>query len=116
MQLIMIIVHTWHESRLTRISLQVWGKFPKHILLGVQLRIWLIAEALKGDALAHRNALWRNDGVHLIMRSIGGAQHLRMQHRSVCMGHTAASSQDLHPAVPRTVVHGRSKMSRAESE
>ena len=64
-------------GQLACICEKVWSQFAKDILLGVELRVWLVAIALKGDPLAHRHALGRVDGIHLIMCSIGGAQDLQ---------------------------------------
>lgn len=67
-----------HGGRgLACVCMQVWSNLAEDILLGVELRIWLVGIALEGDALPERHALWRIDGIHLIVCGIGGAQDLQ---------------------------------------
>ena len=64
-------------GQLACICKQVWSQLAKDVFLGVELRIWLVAIALEGDALPERHTLWRIDGIHLIVCSIRGAQDLQ---------------------------------------
>ena len=66
----LLALMTTAESKLACTCEQIWGKLGKDILLRVQLRIGIIGIALEGNALPDRHALWRIDGINLIMRSI----------------------------------------------
>ena len=61
---------TMAENNLACTCEQIWGKLGKDVLFRVQLRIRIIGIALKGNALPDRHALWRIDGINLIMSSI----------------------------------------------
>lgn len=74
-------------SQIWRRACQVTGQLRAaqpgaHLLLGVQLRIWLPSKARKRDALAHHRASGRLHELHARVRLVRRAQHHGLRHHA----------------------------------